>query len=88
MKNWTEKFPTRPGWYWTKTPHGDERLFEVVPVPRGVFRPDAKGNPVRPEVEGLALRIAPDDAHPYSLDHDIFEDWEWSGPVDPPEARS
>lgn len=85
MKNWTTKFPTRPGWYWTKTPHGHERLIEVVPAPRGVFRPDAKGKPVRPETEGLALRVLQEDDRPPLLDHDIFDEWEWFGPVDPPQ---
>jgi hypothetical protein len=85
MKNWTPKFPTQPGWYWTKTPYGDERLFEIVPAPRGIQRLDPAGKPVRPEVEGLALRFSPNEKHPSLLDSVAFDGWSWFGPVEPPQ---
>lgn len=83
-EDWTPMFPTRPGWYWTKTPAGDERLFEVVPAPLGIHRLDAHGNPVRPETEGLALRTSPEDLHPPLLDQIAFDGWQWFGPIDQP----
>lgn len=78
MKDWTPNFPTQPGWYWSRTPHGDERLFEVVRASHGIHRLDPQGNPIRPETEGLALRFERE------LDSATLDGWSWFGPVEPP----
>ena len=72
MKDWTPNFPIQAGWYWGRTPHGDERLFEIVPAPRGIHGLDPQGNPLRPETEGLALRFERQKDDTTLLDSAIF----------------
>ena len=80
---WALAFPTKPGWYWTYTPDGDVRRLEVIEVPQGIYRLDAHGNRVRPETDGLALRVGDDDDGT-RLDSAVFDRWVWAGSISPP----
>ncbi len=84
---YSPEIPSELGWYWTRTPDGDERMFEIIRRPRGTYRAKEDGTPAVPEADGLAIVILPDEEPDgVALDAFAVQGWEYRGPVAGPDA--